>query len=253
MKKADRIRAKANLMWNMIRLRMYRIKISLYFAVAKFTNAFAEACSMILRLVATPRGKVIAAVFIVVTILPTSLFIIERNERIAKDSELRYLRTTVVSDNTTLINSVQALLAERAELKQLLLDDGHRIVADGELHLKVVATGYSSSPYETDSTPFITASNTATREGIIALSRDLLRPYNPDAPFAFGDRVQLGDIGEFIVEDSMHRRWKRRADIWFPSKREAIRFGKQEVNLTKKLISQPLYDREDLNGRSVFR
>jgi 3D (Asp-Asp-Asp) domain-containing protein len=110
----------------------------------------------------------------------------------------------------------------------------------------VIATGYSSSIYETDSTPFITASNTRTREGILALSRDLLKRYTPGAPFDFGDRVHVPGLGEFIVEDSMNSRWNNRIDIWFPSRLEAVRFGVKEVYL--RTIDEDLTQPDELSN-----
>jgi 3D (Asp-Asp-Asp) domain-containing protein len=98
--------------------------------------------------------------------------------------------------------------------------------------LQVIITGYSSTVEETDSTPFLTASMTSVRPGIIALSRDLIRRYNPSAPFRFGDRVHVEGIGVFTVEDTMNERWERRADIWFPSAEEARRWGRRTLAIS---------------------
>lgn len=78
-------------------------------------------------------------------------------------------------------------------------------------------TAYSSSPDETDDTPFLTASNTRTRDGIVA-SNDLPFGATVRIPEHFGQKL-------FTVEDRMHRRHKNRIDVWFPSKREALKFG----------------------------
>jgi hypothetical protein len=74
--------------------------------------------------------------------------------------------------------------------------------------LPVVVTAYSSTVWETDNDPYITAAGTWVREGIIA--NNLL---------PFGTKVRLPEIyGEkvFIVEDRMS--WKKgyyHVDIWF--------------------------------------
>ncbi|MCD6528186.1 3D domain-containing protein [bacterium] len=85
-------------------------------------------------------------------------------------------------------------------------------------HLKVIVTGYSSSPYETDDTPYITAAGTLVRDGIIA---------NNFLPF--GTKVRIPEIyGDkiFVVEDRMNRRkGYYHIDIWFPSYWEAKKFG----------------------------
>ena len=84
--------------------------------------------------------------------------------------------------------------------------------------INVIATGYSSSPEETDGDPFTTASGTKVREEIIANN---LLPFGTKVriPEIYGDQV-------FVVEDRMH--WKKgyyHIDIWFPSKEEAEKFG----------------------------
>ncbi|MBN2171185.1 MAG: 3D domain-containing protein [Candidatus Krumholzibacteriota bacterium] len=95
----------------------------------------------------------------------------------------------------------------------------------------VTVTGYSSTRDQCDADPLITASNKRVRPGIIALSRDMLRRYNPEAPFHWGDRVYIPGVGEFVVEDSMNARYTRRADIWFPSRTRAAQWGVRELKL----------------------
>lgn len=87
----------------------------------------------------------------------------------------------------------------------------------------VTITAYSSSVDETDSTPFITASNTRTRDGVVAAN---FLPFGTKVkiPELFGDKV-------FVVEDRMHRRFSDRLDIWFPSKGEAKQFGKRKAQI----------------------
>ena len=96
---------------------------------------------------------------------------------------------------------------------------------------QVTVTGYSSSIHETDDSPGLTASNTAARAGVIALSQDLLREFTPGAPFSFDDRVEIPGLGQFQVEDTMHPRWTRRADVWFGSRSEAIDWGRRSRRL----------------------
>lgn len=84
--------------------------------------------------------------------------------------------------------------------------------------ISVVITAYSSTPEQTDDTPFITASGKTTEDGIIANN------YLP-----FGTKVRVPELyGEkvFVVEDRMN--WKKsnyHFDIWFPSYQEAKNFG----------------------------
>ena len=71
---------------------------------------------------------------------------------------------------------------------------------------EVWVTAYSSSPDETDDTPFITASGERVREGIIAAN---FLPFGAKVlmPELFGDKV-------FIVADRMHRRKTNNVDIF---------------------------------------
>lgn len=80
-------------------------------------------------------------------------------------------------------------------------------------------TAYSSTPEETDNTPFITASGNYVRIGVAAAN---FLPFNSrfKLPELFGDQV-------FVVEDRMHERFNNRIDIWFSTKEEAKNFGKR--------------------------
>jgi len=89
--------------------------------------------------------------------------------------------------------------------------------------MKVVLTGYSSTTDQTDDTPFITASNTRTRDGIVAANF-----------LAFGTKVQIPSIfGDkvFTVEDRMAKKHSDKIDIWFPERYLAKNFGVQEAEV----------------------
>ena len=82
---------------------------------------------------------------------------------------------------------------------------------------KVWVTAYSSTPEETDDTPFVTAMGTKVRDGIIATN---LLPFGTKVkiPKLFGNKV-------FVVEDRMHRRKQNNVDVWMDSKEDALEFG----------------------------
>ncbi|OGN34212.1 MAG: hypothetical protein A3I39_00660 [Candidatus Yanofskybacteria bacterium RIFCSPLOWO2_02_FULL_47_9b] len=84
-----------------------------------------------------------------------------------------------------------------------------------------MATAYSSSVDETDSTPFITAKGTYVRDGIIAAN---FLPFGTAVkiPAIYGNKI-------FVVEDRMNQRFSDRIDLWFPSKQAARQFGKKKV------------------------
>lgn len=89
--------------------------------------------------------------------------------------------------------------------------------------IRTVLTAYSSTPDQTDDTPFITASNTHVRDGIVAANF-----------LAFGTKVQIPEIfGDkvFTVEDRMAKKHSDKIDIWFPERQLAKKFGIQEANV----------------------
>lgn len=91
----------------------------------------------------------------------------------------------------------------------------------------VVATAYSSTPDQTDDTPFITAAGTHVRDGIIAAN--FLDMYTKvKIPELYGEKV-------FVVEDRMNRRYTKanppRIDIWMKNRPLAKHFGVKRVDI----------------------
>jgi 3D (Asp-Asp-Asp) domain-containing protein len=84
--------------------------------------------------------------------------------------------------------------------------------------VKMVITAYSSTPDQTDDSPFITASNKRVADGIIANN---LLPFGTKVriPELYGDKI-------FVVEDRMNKRkGNYHADIWMEETHDAINFG----------------------------
>ena len=84
--------------------------------------------------------------------------------------------------------------------------------------INAVITAYSSTSWETDDNPFITAAGTWVRDGIVA-NNYLSMGTKIRIPQIFGDKI-------FVVEDRMH--WTKsnyHIDIWFPDYWEAKNFG----------------------------
>ncbi len=100
----------------------------------------------------------------------------------------------------------------------------------------VRATAYNSFSNQTDSSPFITATGTRTRPGVVALSRDLLNQ------FPYGTRIMIEDLSGrynymlrgrvFIVEDTMARRKNNSLDIWMSTRSEALNWGARSIRIT---------------------
>lgn len=87
--------------------------------------------------------------------------------------------------------------------------------------MRVTATAYNSLPDQTDDTPFITASGTHVRMGVIA-ANFLPMGTMVKIPEYFGDQV-------FTVEDRMNPRYDKRIDIWMDGIHEARQFGVRTV------------------------
>jgi len=84
-------------------------------------------------------------------------------------------------------------------------------------------TAYSSTPDQTDDTPFITANGTRVRDGIVAAN--WLR---------FGTRVRIPEMyGDkvFTVTDRMHPRHDEKVDVWMETRGEALEFGKRRLTI----------------------
>lgn len=89
--------------------------------------------------------------------------------------------------------------------------------------ITVLATAYSSTPDQTDDSPFVTAMGTRVRDGIVAAN------FLP-----FGTRIKLPEIyGNkiFVVEDRMNRHYWHVIDVWFPDRTSAKEFGVKRVTI----------------------
>lgn len=104
---------------------------------------------------------------------------------------------------------------------------------------EVTMTAYSSTVDQTNSQPFITATNQRVRMGIIAASRDLLATELPHGTrvrvvYIHDDPRACGgwDPGMVLeVQDTMNRRKRNTIDLWLPSRREARLWGRCRVVL----------------------
>lgn len=169
-----------------------------------------------------PTGRAAVGVGLVLLLLPAVLFITDGS---------RSLRLGVAGE---LVDGRPAdeVASLRGSLERYYRNREQGRTAGREVAVSVSVSAYTSRECETDDTPFITAANTSTRPGVLALSRDLLKRYTPGAPFDFGDVVHIAGLGDFVVEDSMAGRWQRRADIWFESVDDARDFGRHMAVMT---------------------
>ena len=145
-------------------------------------------------------------------------------EKIAKISLVLIIFTGITGNLPALYPKAQEISPEELPSEFLTIEENSLLPvsplpeAKVVKQIKVVVTAYSSTLWETDGDPFVTAAGTRVREGIIA--NNLL---------PFGTKIRLPELyGEriFVVEDRMS--WKKgnyHFDIWFSSYGEALNFG----------------------------
>lgn len=90
--------------------------------------------------------------------------------------------------------------------------------------VSAVITAYSSTPDQTDDTPFITANGTRVRDGIVA---------NNCLPF--GTEVEINGR-TYEVQDRMNRRYGcDRFDVWMESREAAVEWGVREHKVAVRI------------------
>ena len=144
--------------------------------------------------------------------------------KILKSNLVLILVVLVLGSFSVVEPQIQKDVSEEA-ISRLSTVQGNSLLANSPLpepkvvqKIRVVATAYSSTVFETDSDPFITAAGTWVRDGIIANN---LFPFGTKIriPELYGDKV-------FVVEDRMNsKKGYYHIDIWFPSYWEAKEFG----------------------------
>jgi len=92
--------------------------------------------------------------------------------------------------------------------------------------MTVTATAYTAREEECNSEPWITASGTPARVGVIAVSRDMEK-----RGIRLGDLVIIKGMGLFRVEDRMNKRWSNRIDILHANLKAARQFAKRQVEI----------------------
>ena len=89
--------------------------------------------------------------------------------------------------------------------------------------ITVPSTAYNSLPNQTDSTPFITASGTHVRHGVVA-ANFLPIGTRIKIPALYGDQI-------FVVEDRMNARYYKKVDIWMEHYDDAIAYGVRNITI----------------------
>jgi 3D (Asp-Asp-Asp) domain-containing protein len=112
----------------------------------------------------------------------------------------------------------------------VLVSIGYERDAGYDHTLKVTATAYTSRPSETSGDPYLGAWNNRLTPGekSIAVSWDLI-----ERGLDNGTKVKIvGLPGTYEVRDKMHRRWRRKIDIYMGNDlKRARKWGKRKVTL----------------------
>ncbi len=111
------------------------------------------------------------------------------------------------------------------KLQRLVSMKDHLITSLQRGHLLTI-TAYNADPSQTDDTPFITASNSRVRPGIVAVSQDLFRN-----GWVFGRKVYIVGYGVFTIEDLLAKRKRKQLDIFMTSSKSAIEFGRRKLRV----------------------
>ncbi len=128
-------------------------------------------------------------------------------------------RARVINEDDTARLTVLAMQNQTLPYGQLPKSE-----LNGDFYVKTVqASAYNSVPGQTDSTPFITASGTHVRRGVVAAN---FLPIGTKVTFPdiYGDEV-------FVVEDRMNKRYQNNVDIWMEDIGDARQFGRRNVRI----------------------
>ncbi len=94
----------------------------------------------------------------------------------------------------------------------------------------VMASAYSSTPHQTDDSPFITANGEHVYWGGVAAN--IIDTNGRNIPF--GTKLMIPDLfGDqiFTINDRMNRRYKNNLDVWFPNTADAREFGRKTIKI----------------------
>lgn len=114
--------------------------------------------------------------------------------------------------------------------------------------MRVDATAYTSRPFETDGSPFITADGSVVRDGIIAAN---FLPFGTKIriPSVYGDKI-------FEVHDRMNARYSYRIDVWMDDVQEMNQFGIKrgiEIEIIEMGDGQKQWDQWKGRGGELYQ
>jgi len=125
--------------------------------------------------------------------------------------------------SAAIIRTYRPLVVQRAKTSDSVPTDIELPMASPSISTDLdffhaIITAYSSSPNETDDTPFITASGRQVFDGLVACPRR----------YPFGTRFKI-DGRAYTCWDRLHYRFDDRFDIWMATKSQALQFGLRKL------------------------
>ncbi len=135
------------------------------------------------------------------------------------NAEMANLSQNLISQGQTMTQGPIPIKLSKESLRPADRETPDKVITKG------VITAYTSTPGQTDDTPFIAASGKRVHDGMIAANG-----------LPFGTRIKIPSVyGEkiFVVEDRMNRRYGAgRFDVWLDmSRAEARKFGVKRVEV----------------------
>jgi len=114
-------------------------------------------------------------------------------------------------------------LSDFSEVTPRLPEISDKPQPEAKKSMSITVTAYSSTPDQCSGDPFITASGTRVRDGIIAAN---FLPIGTKVRFPekFGNKI-------FVVEDRMSQRYWHHADIWIETKEQAKEWGVKHITI----------------------
>ena len=144
------------------------------------------------------------------------------------DGNMDYLKNSLVknADTSENISEPVSVVAPEPKAKTIKTVPKFNPIAT----FTVVASAYSSTPAQTDNSPFITANGEHVYWGGVAAN--IIDANGRNIPFGtkimipklFGDQI-------FTVNDRMNRRYQNNLDVWFPNTADAREFGRKTITI----------------------
>ncbi|MDZ7611153.1 MAG: 3D domain-containing protein [Candidatus Moranbacteria bacterium] len=171
-------------------------------------------------------GVLIVIRLIAIMIFPAQVLAFEeekseenKNQYAQEQSQKQNKFTALVTMSDVVMKNTPALWEDRARVKSYAVSLTAEEAVYGK-ETQIMVTGYSSTPDQCWGNPFRTASGTRVHTGTMACP--------PEYPF--GTKIEIEGMGTYTCEDRGGAIKGNIFDMWFPSRGEALNWGRRTVN-----------------------